>query len=125
MSSDVFLSFATRHKALVDALRIQAESRCPRLTFRDYVNQQPINGDWRPPVERLIRASATTLCLVGNTTWRSEPVNWEIRRSAELRKQVVAVYLQPTPVRIPTALIELGVTPIPWNVNNLVGALYE
>ena len=124
MSSDVFLSFATRHKALVDVLRGQAERSCSALTFRDYAIRQPTEGAWKREVERLIGASATTLCLVGHTTWQSEPVNWEIRRSAELGRRVVAVYLQPDPARIPEALTEMGVTPIPWDIRAIVSELH-
>lgn len=124
MSSNVFLSFATRHKALVDVIREQAERRCSALTFRDYAIRQPTEGAWKREVERLIGASATTLCLVGDTTWRSEPVNWEIRKSAELGRRVVAVYLQPDPARIPEALTEIGVTPIPWDVSAIVSELH-
>ena len=121
--SDVFLSFATRHKALVDKLREQAETSCSALRFHDYAIEKPIDGGWRLEVERLIRVSAATLCLIGDTTWQSEPVNWEIRKSAELGKRVLAVYLHPEPVRVPAALTEIGVTPIPFNVNAIVSEL--
>ncbi len=124
MGPDVFLSFATRHKALVDAIRGQAENRCSALRFRDYATRQPIHDAWKPPVERLIRTSAATLCLVGETTWQSDPVNWEIRKSAELGTRVLAVYLQPGIARVPPALGEIGVTPMPWNVQAIVSELH-
>lgn len=123
VGAEVFLSFATRHKALVDVLREQAERSCSALTFRDYAIRQPTEGAWQREVERLIGASATTLCLVGDTTWQSEPVNWEIRKSSELGRRVVAVYLQPGTARIPEALTEIGVTPIPWDVSAIVSEL--
>ena len=124
MSSDVFLSFATRHKALVNVLRRQAERNCSALRFRDYVIRQPTDAAWKREVERLIGKSTITLCLVGHTTWQSEPVNWEIRKSAELGRRVVAVHLQPDPARIPDALAEIGVTPIPWDIQTIVSELH-
>ena len=123
MSPNVFLSFATEHKALVDLFRGQAKNRRSALTFRDYSIKEPIAGAWKSHAERLIRASTATLCLVGDTTWRSEPVNWEIRKSAELGKRVLAVYLQPGNRTGPAALSEISVTPMPWNVNAIVSEL--
>lgn len=118
----VFLSFATRHKPLADRFREQATSNCSGLVFRDF-SEPAADGAWKPQVERLIRSSRTTLCLVGETTWRSEPVNWEIRRSAELGRRVLAVYLEPGALRIPAALAEIGVTPMPWNVHAVLSEL--
>ncbi len=123
MGPNVFLSFAMEHKALVDLFRGQAKNNRSALTFRDYSIKEPVDGAWKIHAERLIRAATATVCLVGDTTWRSEPVNWEIRRSTELGKQVLAVYLQSSAVRIPAALSEIGVKPMPWNVDAIVGEL--
>ena len=125
MGPNVFLSFATEHKPLVDLFRGQVQNSRSALTFRDYLIQEPVAGAWKPYAERLIRASTATLCLVGETTWRSEPVNWEVRRSTQLRKPVLAVYLQPETIRIPDALAEIGITPLPWNVDIVLGKLNE
>ena len=127
MPPNVFLSFATEHKALVDSFRSQAasdDSHSP-LKFRDYSIKEPIENAWKTHAERLIRASAATICLVGDTTWRSEPVNWEIRKSVELGKRIFAVYLQPNASPIPAALAEIGVTPMPWDLNTIVSKLND
>ena len=76
-------------------------------------------------VERIIRSCATTICLVGDTTYRSEPVNWEIRKSTALGKAVLGVYLQSVTASIPPALSEIGVTPVPWNVTAIKEELHE
>ncbi len=93
--------------------------------FRDYSIKEPVEGAWQMHAERLIRDSKATICLVGATTWQSEPVNWEIRKSVGLGKQVLAVYLQPDTVRIPAALSEIDVAPMLWDINAIVGALNE
>lgn len=93
--------------------------------FRDYSIKEPVEGAWKIQVERLIRDSNVTICLLGTTTWQSEPVNWEIRKSVGLGKRVLAVYLQPDTVQIPAALSEIGVAPMPWDINAIVGALHE
>lgn len=91
--------------------------------FRDYSIKEPVEGAWKIQAERLIRASTATICLVGDTTWQSEPVDWEIRRSAELGKRVLAVYLQSKDVPVPVALSEMGVAPIPWNFDTVMEVL--
>ena len=122
----VFLSFAMEHKMLVDLFRSQARNGRSGIVFLDYSIKDPVDGGWQIHAECLIRASTTTICLVGETTWRSEPVNWEIRRSVELGKRVLAVYLQSNAARLPTALADAGITPLPWDIQIIANSLcYE
>ena len=121
----VFLSFSMEHKPLVELFRDQATEGGSGLVFRDYSIKEPLEGAWKVQAERLIRKSSATICLVGESTWRSEPVNWEVRKSAELGKRILAIYLQSNAVRIPPALLEVGVTPMPWDVKALVDNLYD
>ena len=121
----VFLSFSMEHKPLVEQFRHQATEGPCGLVFRDYSIKEPVEGAWKTHAERLIRDSSVTICLVGERTWRSEPVNWEIRKSAELGKRILAVYLESNSVRTPTALLEVGSTPMPWDVETIVDSLYH
>ncbi len=115
----VFLSYASEHKALVDRFREEAaaSSSCP--WFRGSFLEEPV-VDWQRHAERLIRRSAATICLVGDSTWRSEPVNWEIRRAASFGKPVLAISLHPSEVRLPAALLDLGIHPVAFNPNSLL-----
>ena len=123
--SRVFLCFSTIHKPLVERFRRQAtDSRCG-LVFRDYSIKEPVQGAWKIHAERLIRRSNVTICLVGENTWRSSPVNWEIRKSAELGKKILAVYLESNTVRLPTALREVEATPMPWNIEKIMHRLRD
>ena len=121
----VFLSFSMEHKPLVELFRDQARYSRSDLIFRDYSIKKPVKGAWKKYAERLIRKSSVTICLVGKDTWRSEPVNWEVRKSADLGKRILAVYLQSSAVRTPPALVEIGVTPIPWDVGAIVDSLFD
>lgn len=113
------------HKPLVELFRDQAVGSRSGLVFRDYSIKEPVEGAWKAQAERLIRKSSVTICLVGKDTWRSEPVNWEIRKSAELGKRIMAVYLQSHAVRTPPALLEAGIAPMPWDVEAIVDRLYD
>lgn len=121
----VFLSFSMMHKPLVELFRQQVTNSRRGLVFRDYSIKEPVEGAWKAQVERLIRRSNVTICLVGKGTWRSEPVNWEIRKSAALGKRVIAVCLESNVIRTPAALREVGATLLPWDVDKIVDDLYD
>ena len=119
----VFLSFSIEHKPLVEMFRDQARDSDSALIFRDYSIKEPVRGAWKKYAERLIRESSVTICLVGENTWRREPVNWEVRKSADLGNRILAVYLQSSAVRTPPALVEIGVKSMPWDVETIVDSL--
>lgn len=121
----VFLSFSSVHKPLVELFRRQAVLEGGGLLFRDYSIRNPVEGAWKNEAERLIRESSATLCFVGEGTWRSAPVNWEIRKSAELGKKVLAVYLESDDVPTPPALLEVGAVPMPWDLESIFDRLCD
>ena len=123
MSRPVYLSFAAEDQWLANALRSQAERRSCGIEFRDYSAWEPFERARRTNVERLIRSCSATVCLVGETTWRSDAVNWEIRKSRQLRKRVIAVRLSSDVSRFPEALIKPGVTIVPRDIEEVVRAL--
>lgn len=114
----VFLSFASEHKPLVDRFREEAAASPSGPCFRGSCLDEPV-VNWQRHAERLIRRSAATICLVGDSTWRSEPVNWEIRRAASFGKPVLAISLHSSEVRLPAALLDLGIHPVAFNPNSL------
>ena len=113
---DLFLSFASEHTALVEAFRRQATSRLSLLSFDDCSTSTVTGSAWKHHAEELIRSCRATLCLVGSSTYQSGPVDWEIRKSIDLGKRVLAVYLEPTTI-LPAALLEIGISPLPLIVD--------
>ena len=122
---NVFVSYRREHQDLVDLFCAQFTCGPVALSLYEYSPKIASGDEWRLNVERIIRSCAATICLVGDTTYRSEPVNWEIRRSTALGKAVLGVYLQSVTASIPPALSEIGVTPLPWNVAAIKEELYE
>ena len=124
MTRNVFLSFTMTDKGFVDLLRGQAERRQPALVFRDYSIKEAFEATWKTNAERLIRACSITLCLIGKTTHRSQAVDWEVRKSVDLGKHVMAVAIDPTGPIVPPALADLKVKPLPWDIERIVGELH-
>ena len=112
-------------EGLVNVFRGQAANRQSVLVFHDYSIKEAFESTWKMKAERLIRACSVTICLIGKTTYRSKAVDWEIRRSAELGKTVMAVSIEPTAPRVPPALTELNVQPQPWDMERIIGELND
>ena len=123
LNRKVFLIFATEDKLLVDKFREQAEDQQLPFAFRDYSVKHNFDHPWKPQAEKIIRESALILCLVGRRTYESGPVNWEIQKSIELGKPVVALYLVDDEIPIPQALEEHSITPVRWQLVEIIRAL--
>ena len=119
---DLFLSFASEDEALVDLFREHAKDRLSLLSFNDRPMSATSDGGWKYYAEHLIRSCNATLCLIGPSTYQSEPVDWEIRKSVDLGKPVLAVCLEPTTL-LPAALVEIGISPLPLNVDAVLDQL--
>jgi hypothetical protein len=122
---NVFLSFAMEDKPLVELFRGQAKNSASDLEFRDYSIKEPFDQAWKTNCEAIIRRCSVTICLVGANTYKSEAVNWEIRKSAQLGKGVIAVYLGNSFVALPAGLRELNVRPVPWRVDSIIRELHR
>ena len=123
MARHVFLSFTMENMALVNLFRAQVEGRRASLVLRDYPVKAAFEHAWRTHAERLIRSCSVMICLIGKTTHQSKAVDWEIRKSAELGKQIMAVAIEsPTPT-VPPSLTDLNVSPLPWDIDRIVGEL--
>ena len=125
MACNVFLSFTTEDEVFANLFRGQIETRQPSLVFRDYSIKEAFEYTWRKNAERLIGACSATICLISKTTHRSEAVDWEVRRSAELGKRVMGVTIEPIVPIIPAALAELNVELLRWerDIEKIIGEL--
>ena len=123
MARNVFLSFAMEDRNLVNLFRGQAKSSRSDLVFRDYSVKEPFERAWKTNAGRLIGMCSATICLVGPSTWQSSAVDWEIRKSAELGKRLLAVNLKPGIKPRPAALKELGVPTVQWKIDAIMRAL--
>ena len=127
MVCNVFLSFTTEDEAFAKLMRSQAMAMESSLVFRDYSIKETFEYTWRKNVEQLIEACSATICLISKTTHRSEAVNWEVKRSAELGKHVLGVTFEPIVPIVPPALAELNVELLRWDtdIEKLTGELND
>jgi len=123
MAYNVFLSFAMEDKTLVDFFRGQAKNERLPLEFRDHSIKEPFDSAWKSQCEDKIRRCSLTICLVGHNTYQSKAVNWEIRKSAQLGKGIMAVYLVNGYPPLPEALSENSVRAVRWKMNEIMAEL--
>jgi hypothetical protein len=128
MTRNVFLSFVEEDLDLVNLFRGQAKNENNDLEFSDYSVKEPFdseNADYiRQQIRNLIKKVSVTLCLIGETTYKSRWVNWEIRTSSELGKGLVGVKLHSSfKDIIPQALKDNGAEIVDWDIKEIVQAI--
>jgi hypothetical protein len=128
MARHVFLSFVGDDLDAVNLFRGQARNQNSELAFDDYSVKEPYNSAnaayIRAQIADRIRAASVTLCLIGQATYLSEWVDWEIKKSIELGNRVVGVQLYKDAVcPVPRALSEAAARVVGWDVAAIVKAI--
>ncbi len=126
----VFLSFRGEDIDQVNLFRAQARREDSELDFIDFSLQVPFRSENAQYIQRgiraRIRACSVTVVLVGEATYQSEWVDWEIRESIRLGKGVVAVDLRrDSTIPVPQALLDHDVQVIPWDHSQINRAIQE
>jgi hypothetical protein len=93
---NVFISFATEDMNEVNLLRGQAKNEKSDIEFNDHSVREPYNSERaeyikRKIAERINRTSATVVYLSPNVA-KSQWVRWEVEKSIELGKRIIAVH---------------------------------
>lgn len=129
MAKRVFLSFVVEDKDLVTLFRGQAKNKNNDLEFSDYSVKEPYNSTNRDYIKSQIKprisAASVTICLIGNTTCKSEWVDWELRVSKEFWNKVLGVRLHSDASKDPTpkALVDLNASVVNWDIDAIVKAI--
>lgn len=117
---NVFISFAHEDLDEVNLLRGQAKNENSDIEFNDRSVHEPYDsdrGDYiRQRLRERINQCSTTVVYLSDHTASSKWVDWEVRKSVELGKRVVAVHAgRQAPSRIPVAIREHGIRVLPWS----------
>jgi hypothetical protein len=129
MAKRAFLSFVVEDKDLVTLFRGQAKNKNNDLEFSDYSVKEPYNSSNRDYIKSQIKprisAASVTICLIGDTTSKSDWVDWELRVSKELGNRVLGVRLHSDASKDPTpkALTDLKASVMNWDIAAIVKAI--
>lgn len=129
MAIRAFLSFVEEDLNLVNLFRGQAKNARFDLEFDDYSIKEPFdsrNADYigRGITEQIKRATLT-ICLYGPTTHASKWVGWELRKTLEMGKPIMGVWLY-SDGRIKYYPAPLEKWPrLPWDIEKIVQTMEQ
>ena len=124
-----FLSFVEEDLNLVNLFRGQAKNDSSDLEFADYSIKEPFDSAKASYIGRgitdQIKLASLTICLYGPTTHTSKWVDWELRKTLELKKPIMGVCLYGEGrVRYYPAALE-GRPCVAWNVPEIVRTMRQ
>jgi len=128
VTKHVFLSFVAEDLAAVNLFRGQAKNGNSALEFDDYSVKAPYNSQEatyiRARIAEKIAMASVTICLIGDSTYRSSWVEWELQKSAQLGKAVLGVRLNSQRVdTVPLALLTVRAPIMGWDIHEIVRAI--
>jgi hypothetical protein len=117
---NVFISFATEDMDEVNLLRGHAKNEQSDIEFNDHSVREPYDSERAEYIKRKIseRINRTSVCVVylSPNTAQSKWVEWEVRKSLELGKRVIAVHAGRTfNGQSPAWISEKNIKTIPWS----------
>jgi hypothetical protein len=93
---NVFISFATEDMDEVNLLRAHARNENSDIEFNDHSVREPYDSERaeyiKRKIEERISRSSTAVVYLSKNTAQSKWVKWEIEKSLELGKKVIAVH---------------------------------
>jgi len=140
MPINLFISFAGEDLEQLESLRALAKNPQHRLKFHDRSQVEPVTDKADTPlpyppndkraeptreeIKKLLDKATRMVILVGETTSKSQWVNWEIRtfydkkkkHPGETERRLVAMRLKGRrKAKLPKAVLDLGIQSINWN----------
>jgi hypothetical protein len=125
---NVFISFVSEDINDVNLLRGQAKNESSDIEFNDWSLREPFDSKRAEYIKKGIKdrieRSSVTLVYVSEHTADSKWVDWEIRESVRMGKEVIAVHKgESPPQKVPNALKELKIPIIPWTQKGMAAAI--
>ncbi|MGE8049733.1 TIR domain-containing protein [Pseudomonas monteilii] len=117
---NVFISFATEDMDNVNLLRGQSKNENNDLEFNDHSVKEAYDSDQadyikRKITERINRCSVTVVYISDNTA-QSKWVKWEVEKSLELGKKVIATHAGDRfNGTKPSWISDYGIDTVPWS----------
>lgn len=88
-----FISFEMEDKWARDFLSQQAKNKNNDIQFYDYSVKDPFDSKWKTECKKRIALTKGTIVLIGETTWKSEAVIWEIAETIRQGKYLFGIQI--------------------------------
>jgi hypothetical protein len=114
-----FISFEMEDKWARDFLVQQAKDKKNDIAFYDYSVKAPFDSKWKTECKKRIAMTKGTIVLIGETTWKSEAVLWEIAETIRQAHYIFGIQINKDKTHtIPTGLPIRNV--IRWDFEQIV-----
>lgn len=122
MTRRAFISFQMEDRVYRDFLKRQARDNRNDIEFEDYSVQNPFDNAWKTQCRERITRTRGTIVLVGDTTYQSEAVKWEIGETLRQEHYLFGIWVHatsrpPVPPGLPAAHV------IPWKFDKIIEKL--
>lgn len=117
---NVFISFVAEDLDEVNLLRASAANEKNDIEFKDYSVKEPYDSERADYIKQKLRErinqASTTVVYLSNNTPPSKWVEWEVDKSVELGKRVIAIHAgAKPPSKLPNWVKEHGIKVVPWS----------
>lgn len=117
---NTFLSFDSDDMDEVNLLRAQAKNEKSEIEFIDRSVKEAINSERdeyiKQKITERIRQCSQTVVYITDKTHSSDWVKWEVEKSLQLGKGIVAVHKgDAPPSNIPSCITENKIKVVPWS----------
>lgn len=116
---NVFISFAHEDMDEVNLLRGQSKNENSDIEFNDYSVKEPYDSERAEYIKgRLterINQSSTTVVYLSKDTPNSQWVKWEVEKSLQLGKRVIAVHAGKSAPAVPEWISSKSIKVVSWS----------
>lgn len=120
----LFFSHRTADAPQVEELQAKLGTLLPNLPFEDLSRTVPYEDDWKVPASSVLAACDGLICMVGENTHLSEPVDWEVREAHRLGKPLVVTRMSDSYL-LPPCCADLGLPATTWDTATIAGQIGE
>lgn len=118
MAPRAFISFEMEDRWARDFLVQQAKDKRNDIEFVDYSVQNPWDSSWKTQCRERIGRTKGTIVLIGETTYKSEAVLWEIAETNRQGHHIFGVQINSGKVHpVPSGLATSNV--IRWDFDQI------
>lgn len=118
----IFFAHRTCDRDKVIELQKQLKKLLPDLGYEDLSQYVPSNQHWKDTAGKLIEMADAVICIVGPTTYESEPVAWEIERAVEAKRPLFISVLEPSHI-LPAIVHDRALDHQAWEATSLAASL--
>lgn len=110
----VFLSYTTDDAGSAHLLKERRPETTRGITLVDFPVLADVGQEWKSLAEKLLRSCDGTICIIGSRTANSQPIAWELMRTAALDRPLVGIRANHSHGPVPEAAAELNIPIFTW-----------